>query len=132
MKTTSLLFCALLASATIAARADELYAPEQFNAPSTLTRAQVKAETLRALKNGEISFGDVEAPPAGPTRPGRSRADVKQELRQALAAHEVQFGDATLPAVVATGPGRTRAEVRAEMLDAKVHPDPYLVELYRN
>ena len=132
MKKTSILFCALLASTTIGARADELYAPQQFGAPSTLTRAEVKAETLRALKNGEISFGDVERPPAVPSGPGRSRADVKQELRQALAAHEVQFGDATPPLVVATGPGRTRAEVRAEMLAAKAHPDPYLAELYRN
>ena len=132
MKKISLLFCALLASTAIVARADELYAPQQFGAPSTLTRAEVKAETLRALKNHEISFGDVATPPAAPAGPGRTRAEVKQELRQALAAPEVQFGDATPPLAVAPGPGRSRAEVRAEMLAAKAHPDPYLVELYRN
>lgn len=132
MSKKSILLCALLASMATAARADDLYPPEPSAAPSTLTRAEVKAETLRALKNGEISFGDVEARPAVQTGPGRTRAEVKQELRLALAAHEIRFGDAEPPPVIASGPGRTRAEVRAEMLAAKAHPDPYLVELYRN
>jgi hypothetical protein len=55
---------------------------------STKTRAEVKAETLAALKRGEVIAGESYPFNVQPqTAPARTRADVKAEL-----AHTTQAG----------------------------------------
>ena len=64
MKSTSFILCGLLTLSGIAAQAGEPSAPEQYSSPtaSTLIRAEVKQATLRAIANGEVSFGDARVP----------------------------------------------------------------------
>lgn len=84
----------------MAAHAADVGQPSQASASSARTRAEVKAETLRAIAAGEVSIGDITYPMT-PMRPkptfGRSRADVKAETKHALAAHEIASGDAAYP-----------------------------------
>jgi hypothetical protein len=122
MNKISMLLAGLLGAAVFSAQAGELYSPQQFQDPqSTLTRAQVKQETLRAEKAGEIQFGDVAVPnngqQGGTAAPefARSRASVKAEAIAAQKAGELQFGDVG-PIAVAKGSETTRAQVKAEAI----------------
>lgn len=123
MKSTSFILCGLLALSGIAAQAGEPSAPEQYSSPTaaTLTRAEVKQATLRAIANGEVSFGDVDlhVDVAGET--GRTRAEVKEEVLHASAAHELRFGDVDLPQAATLGAGRSWAGMRAKYL-ARARP----------
>ncbi|WP_342115865.1 DUF4148 domain-containing protein [Pseudoduganella sp. OTU4001] len=58
---------------------------------STKTRAEVKAETIAALRRGEILNGE-EYPRniAGPTS-GKTRAEVKAELAAAIRNGEIRY-----------------------------------------
>jgi hypothetical protein len=122
MKSRSLLLITLLGLAGVAAdaTAGDLYVPDSYVQPSVpaKTRAQVKAETLQAIKHHEVTFGDATNYPAvEETAPleQETRAEVKAETLHALAAHEVQFGDATgYPAVAAQPSTETRAQVKAD------------------
>ncbi|WKL16716.1 DUF4148 domain-containing protein [Comamonas testosteroni] len=65
--------------------------PEHF--VSQKTRAQVRAETAEAMKNGHLSYGESNfpnlAPPAGP---GKTREEVINEfLRESPAAREARL-----------------------------------------
>jgi hypothetical protein len=52
---------------------------------STKTRAEVKAETIAALRNGEIVSGEAY-PGNPPAAPAASRQQVRAELAQAIKA----------------------------------------------
>ena len=121
MNIQTLIVTALFAASGPLAHAADFDPPMSAQAQAGVgkTRAEVKAETLRALKAGEISTGDVGYPPAFPSGNSRSRADVKAETRQALAAGDITFGDATYPKfATAAGAGPTRAEVKGELMRA--------------
>jgi len=118
--------------------------PETRDQDSGLTRAQVRAETLRAIRDGDIPRSETGVTPAeqfpqvyaavrqrdglAPSAPSTlTRADVKAELAAAVKAGNVQVGDEghTLAELNpsryphdAAAPGLTRAQVRAETLQA--------------
>lgn len=124
MKIHTVLLCSILATTTsVVARASEIDPPlsAQTFAASGKTRAEVKAETRRALKAGEVTFGDVGYPrvtgAADSSQAGRSRADVKAETRQALAAGEITFGDVAVAKPTSTdGEHLTRTAVKGELM----------------
>jgi hypothetical protein len=104
----------------------------QSETPTGLTRDQVKAETLRAIRDGDIVQGDLglkdnelhpERYPARAVPSGTTRAAVRAEFASALRHGDVVQGDLgrTLrednPARYPAEPeraGLTRAQVRAE------------------
>lgn len=81
------------------------------------TRAEVKAEAVRAAKAGEIASGE-QGPKVAPFKPGQTRAERKAGTRDAVARREVAAGGEAAPpeaqARVAKGSGRPRTEVKAE------------------
>jgi hypothetical protein len=116
MNKYSRLIAGVFALGGVSAHAADFDVPGQVTSTSTRTRAEVKAETLRAIKAGEVSFGDIGYPPAVTASSSLSRAEVKAETRRAIAAGEVTFGDADLPVVAKnTSGGKTRAEVKEEV-----------------
>lgn len=88
--------------------------------PSTLTRAEVKAELARARAAGEIQDGE-----AGPSVMNRdatastlTRAEVRAEAARARSAGELQNGeDVSFLVVPQAGQQRDRAAVRAEAME---------------
>jgi hypothetical protein len=132
MKKLPILLSALLAAAAFSpVWADDFgVAPASQVGSPGLTRAEVKAETLRALKAHEIQFGDVYDPIAPSSEPSRPRAEVKAETMQALANHEVTFGDVSPPPVIAYTSTKTRAEVKAETLQAARNHELQFGDIY--
>ncbi|WKL17620.1 DUF4148 domain-containing protein [Comamonas testosteroni] len=65
--------------------------PEHF--VSQKTREQVKAETIDAMKNGRLSYGESNFPSYVPaTGPGKTRTEVINELlRESPAAREARM-----------------------------------------
>ncbi len=91
MKTSTIVVAGLLAAAAVqasVARPDGP-APLQGSSASPLTRAEVRAETLRALRAGEVSFGDVDRPIVAPSTAGRTGADGS--IRASFAALARRF-----------------------------------------
>jgi hypothetical protein len=89
MKTSNLFAACTLALAALAATAQE--ATQLTVPPSTLTRAEVKAEFARARAAGEIAIGEAGewrlARPSAvdlPATAARSREAVRAEARAAL------------------------------------------------
>jgi hypothetical protein len=101
-----------------------------------LSRAQVKAETLQALRDGDFEVGDTGRKayevypgryPKMPEQAGETRAQVKQELDAARRNGDIpqaetgetprEINPKAFPAPPAA-PGLTRAEVRQETLAA--------------
>lgn len=121
MKSTSFILCGLLALSGIAAQAGEPSAPDQYPSPSasTFTRAEVKQATLRAIANGEVSFGDVDRHVDVASATGKTRTEVKEEVLRASAAHELRFGDVDLPQAATLGAGGSWADARAKDLAAR-------------
>lgn len=96
------------------------------------TRAQVKAKTLEAARNGELRVGDDDRQqnelmpdryPKKAMAPTKSRRDVKGELAQARKDGDVTVGDRSETArdlnpqlypSTPMPPGPTRAQVRSE------------------
>jgi Domain of unknown function (DUF4148) len=107
MDRTSFILAALLALAASIATA-------QTASPS---RAEVKAETQRARKAGEIVSGEQSGKEA-PFVAGQTRAERKAATREAIAKGEMSTrGEASPPEAqpkVAKGSGKARAEVKAE------------------
>lgn len=89
--------------------------------PGSVTRAEVRAEVLRARAAGELEIN--EATPAFPVaaQPSRlTRAEVRAEAIRARAAGELDLTEADYPVLSATPPSTvTRAEVRAEFIRAR-------------
>jgi hypothetical protein len=130
MKKLPILLSALLAAAAFSpVWADDFGVAPASQTGSGLTRAEVKAETLRALRAHEVQFGDVYNPVIA-SEPSRARAEVKAETMQALANHEVTFGDVSPAPVVAFVNPRTRAEVKAETLQAARNHELQTGDLY--
>jgi Domain of unknown function (DUF4148) len=110
----------LLSAAVLGAQAGELYNPTQNqDQASGLSRAQVKADTLRAAKAGELRFGDVAVTSVTPTPEfGRTRADVKSQTLAARSTGALEHNDVDLPQV-AKGSSLTRQEVKAEAVASR-------------
>jgi hypothetical protein len=124
MNKLSLLLAGLLGAAAISAQAGELYAPQQFqDAPSGLTRAQVKQSVLAARKAGELNHNDVDLPGNGTLMSdndafGRTRASVVADTLAARNTGELEHNDVDLPNV-AKGSVLTRQEVRADAIASR-------------
>ena len=119
MNKISLLLAGLLGAVAISAQAGELYAPQQYQEPSsTLTRAQVKQSVLDARRTGGLDHNDVDLPGNGTlmttgTDFGKTRASVKAEVLAARADGGLDHNDVDLPNV-AKGSVLDRKEVKAE------------------
>lgn len=129
---TALLFIALGATA-----------PAFAADPSTpLTREQVRAETLRAISNGEMILGESSlrlrqinpsAYPAATSIPSKNRSEVINELKRAIQSGDMmapgesgaklnEISPGSYPAQnIATGPSKTREQVRHELAEAVKH-----------
>jgi hypothetical protein len=59
--------------------------------PSTRTRAEVKAELLAAIANGELVRGEASLPPGPPVASTRTREEVRAEAYAAARDH--RFND---------------------------------------
>ena len=119
MTKTSLLLAALIGTAAIAAQADELYTPNQVQAPaSTLTRAQVKASVLRAQKAGELQHTDVDQPDYDTVTFGKTRAQVKAEVLAARRQGTLDHDDVDLPNM-AKNALPTRQQVRENAIASR-------------
>ena len=91
---------ALIAAATAALFASPAFAYDsQQDAPapaSQLTRADVKAEVIRARAAGELDFTEVNYPREQvATAPGLGRAQVRAEVLRARAAGELDITEAS-------------------------------------
>jgi hypothetical protein len=74
-----------------------------FDAPSTLSRAEVRGELQAALARGELAQSHGERGPALATSPStRSRAEVLAELHEAARLGLVAYGEAGPPPATAT------------------------------
>lgn len=112
----------LIAASTLAMLGTAAFAHEtpDITTPSTLSRAEVRAELQRAQRAGEIvgsgqPYHFVDAALAAAKTPGLSRAEVRNELANAGGA--VQANEAY--GTVAVGePVLSRADVLAEALNA--------------
>ena len=118
----------LLSVAVFGAQAGELYNPTQDQGSTTaLTRAQVKAETVKAIKAGEVHFGDVAVTSDVAEKPafGRTRQDVKSETLAARQTGDLEHNDVDLPQV-AKGTALSRQQVKAEAVASRqlVHTAP--------
>ncbi|CAN7655353.1 DUF4148 domain-containing protein [Pseudoduganella sp. LjRoot289] len=90
MKTSILtVAAAVLALSASAYAAEPVNSGEGYQANidfiSTKTRAEVKAETIAALRNGEVVSGEAY-PGSTPATPAASRQQVRAELAQAIKA----------------------------------------------
>ena len=120
MNIQTLLLSAALGLTVAGAQAQELYVPGQFAAPSTtstLTRAQVKQDVLRARAQGQLDHNDMDLPVAVATPFGRTRADVKSEVLAARRTGGLDHNDVDQPAV-AQGSVLTRQQVKQEAIAA--------------
>jgi hypothetical protein len=116
MNINSFIIAAFLAANCVGVYAAEIDSPAsaQVSSSAGKTRAEVKAETLRALAAGEVSLGDRAYPKATTAAgTGLTRAHVKGDLLHAIAAHELHFSDTAYPdSGIATMP-RTKVRARA-------------------
>jgi hypothetical protein len=125
MKSLAMLSMALLVAGVAQAQGSTGSQDEQLQnrqaAGGTLTRAEVKAEMMRARAAGEIVDGEGGWPlTASPSMPSpMTRAEVRTELQRARAAGEIQNGeDVSYLFIQQAGTQRERAAVRAEAKEA--------------
>lgn len=90
---------------------------------STVSRADVRAEVLRARAAGELDITEANFPYAAPAPATTlTRMAVRDEARRARAAGELDITEANYPALAASpnvqAVALTRAEVRAEVIRA--------------
>ncbi|MEO8280381.1 MAG: DUF4148 domain-containing protein [Ideonella sp.] len=116
----------LIAAATLALIGTTSFAYDapDLATPSTLSRADVRNELVRAQRAGELPrssqpYFSVDAALAAAQTAHRSRAAVIQELASAPHAGRANEAYGT---VVAGESQRSRAEVRAEALNAQSTP----------
>jgi hypothetical protein len=83
-KLFSAITVAIISSFAAAAHADESWPGPIVDTPSTVTRAEVRAEAVKALRDGQIAFG--EAVPFIISTPAdvKSRAQVVAETHEAI------------------------------------------------
>jgi hypothetical protein len=122
MNTKSLIAAAALTLIGSAAFAQTNYTEEALfraNPASTVTRAEVRAEFLRARAADELPLNSDAAPAVYAKAPASTvtRAQVLAELKKARAdGTDVQPLDFPVVAKVEAGAGRSRADVRAEAI----------------
>lgn len=121
----------LLAAAALALVGTTSFAGDvrDMPTPSTLTRAEVRAELLRARADHELdraeSYGAVIAPVAirgSQYVPGLSRVEIRRDLASTPNAATI-VGE-SYGTVVAGESQRSREAVRAEAIAARQHRDP--------
>ncbi|MBC7941617.1 MAG: DUF4148 domain-containing protein [Chitinophagaceae bacterium] len=85
--------------------------------PTATSRAEVKAETQKARKAGEIPSGE-QGPKEAPFTATQTRAERKAQTKEAIAKGEVTSRGEGSPqeaiAKTSKSDGRTRADVKAE------------------
>lgn len=120
MKFQTLLLSAALGMTAATAQAGELYTPAQYQdaSTSTLTRAQVKQDVLRARAEGGLEHNDIDLPTPVAAPFGRTRAAVKAEVLAASRTGGLEHNDVDLPAV-AKGSVLNRQDVKQEALAAR-------------
>ena len=114
----SLVFAAVVAAPAFATNTVD-YGNITFK-PGTVTRAEVRAEVLRARAAGELDITEATPAFAVAAPSSLTRAEVRAEAIRARAAGELDLTEADYP-VLAVGPASTltRAEVRAEFIRAR-------------
>ena len=114
----SLVFAAVVAAPAFATNTVD-YGDIAFKA-GTVTRAEVRAEVLRARAAGELDITEATPAFAVAAASGLTRAEVRAEAIRARAAGELDLTEADYP-VLAVAPASTltRAEVRAEFIRAR-------------
>jgi hypothetical protein len=103
---------------TLAIAASLIFATTLVNAQTAApSRAEVKAETLKARQAGDIPSGE-QASKETPFQPTQTRAERKAKTLDAVAKGEVTSrGEATAPqkeAKITKNSGNSRADVKAE------------------
>lgn len=87
----------LLASGAALAEPAGLNFPQLSQAKSSLTRAEVQAEVVRARAAGELDFTEVNYPPAYNVASTLTREQVKAEVIAARAAGELDRPEVEYP-----------------------------------
>ena len=119
MNQTALLLAALVGSIAVNVQAGELYTPGQYqDAPSALTRAQVRQSVLQARKTGELNHNDVDLPDNGVMAFGNTRTQVRGDVLAARANGGLEHNDVDLPSV-AKGSVLSRRQVRDDAIAAR-------------
>lgn len=93
----SFLVLALLASSSAFANDVDPFGFEKQVFVSSKSFAEVRAETLAALKNGEIQYGETGVLQIAEPTTSKSRQEVRQELAVARANGETSYGEAYDP-----------------------------------
>lgn len=85
------------------------------------TREQVQQELQAAKAAGQVTFGELDYPPATVQQTSLTRAQVRQELQAAKIAGQVTSAELDYPpkAAVSQAGGKTREQVRQELAEAK-------------
>ena len=86
------------------------------------TREQVRQELQAAKAAGQVTFGELDYPPAIAQQTSLTREQVRQELQAAQAAGQVTSGelDYPPPAAAPRAAGKTREQVREELVKREV------------
>jgi len=80
------------------------------------TREQVRLELEQAKNAGQVTFGELDYPPAiASSQAGKTSAQVADELQRAKAAGLVTYGELDYPPSRPATASKTRAEVRADL-----------------
>lgn len=119
--TTQLISSLVLASFGVAAMAQEAVQDSTWITPSTMSRADVKSETLSAVRSGNLPRGDAPYDFAQAPKSSMSRAQVHAEAKEAMRLGLVQFGEAPVRAATAADLEQIRsAGLRAINADTQV------------
>ena len=89
------------------------------------TREQVQQELQAARAAGQVTFGELDYPPATAQQTSLSRDQVQQELQAAKAAGQVTSAELDYPpkAAVSQSAGKTREQVRQELAERQARGD---------
>ena len=96
------------------------------------TREQVQQELQAAKAAGQVTFGELDYPPATTERASLSREQVQQELQSAKVAGQVTSAELDYPpklVAVSQAAGKTRQQVRQELAEAKARGEYTFGEL---
>ena len=95
------------------------------------TREQVQQELQAAKAAGQVTFGELDYPPATAAGTGMSREQVGAELQSAKIAGQVTSAELDYPprSAAPETAGKTREQVRAELAQAKARGEYTFGEL---
>lgn len=105
----------ILALALVAA--SPVFAGNVADAAQPLTRAEVHAQAVEAVRLGQVAYGERDFAPVATTQAGSSltRAEVHAQAVQAVRLGQVSSGEVTSVVHVDTQSAKTRDEVKAEL-----------------